>query len=80
MCFNGVVRGVLFEARMITEIQELKRTLNGKDSVQQILFRNRNDQGWDLSTLNRLETNILQNKNVFYPFTSVDSRNIEKTN
>ena len=32
---------------MITEIQELKRTLNGKDSVQQILFRNRNDQGRD---------------------------------
>lgn len=45
--FNGMVRGALFEARMITEIQELKRTLNGKDSVQQILFRNRNDQGWD---------------------------------
>ena len=47
MSFNGMVLGALFEARMITEIQELKRTLNGKDSVQQILFRNRNDQGWD---------------------------------
>ena len=47
MSFNGMVLGALFVARMITEIQELKRTLNGKDSVQQILFRNRNDQGWD---------------------------------
>ena len=27
------------KARMITEIAELKRTLNEKDSVQQILFR-----------------------------------------
>jgi len=46
-CFSGDVCGALFKARMITEIQELKRTLNGKDSVQQILFRNRNDQGRD---------------------------------
>ena len=30
------------KARMITEIQELKRTLNEKDAVQQILFRNKN--------------------------------------
>ena len=28
---------------MITEIAELKRTLNEKDSVQQILFRNKNN-------------------------------------
>ena len=31
------------KARMITEIAELKRTLNEKDSVQQILFRNKNN-------------------------------------
>ena len=30
-------------ARMITEIAELKRTLNEKDSVQQILYRNKNN-------------------------------------
>ena len=67
---------------MITEIQELKRTLNGKDSVQQILFRNRNDQGWDPSTFNHClsEHFIPIGRKRFYPFISINSRNIEKTN
>ena len=67
---------------MITEIQELKRTLNGKDSVQQILFRNRNDQGWDPSTSKRFLSEYFMpiGPKSFYPFISINSRNIEKTN
>ena len=77
-----IIRGALHKARMITEIQELKRTLNGKDSVQQILFRNRNDQGWDPSTSKRFlsEYFIPIGQKSFNPFISINSRNIEKTN
>ena len=77
-----IICGALHKARMITEIQELKRTLNGKDSVQQILFRNRNDQGWDPSTSKRFlsEYFIPIGQKSFNPFISINSRNIEKTN